>query len=145
MHGDFSLLAYCWETLFFSGKFEMQERADKFLVANPKLPHYLDADHLLARANRFNSEPVFRRLVQMCLLYDQDDYEKTRFFEGLLVCQCEKGNPVSSGATLDYAKQNGISIGADAMEYYLELKEDVKNSKGSGFLSRFLGKETTKK
>ena len=36
-HGDVTVLASCWETMFFSNRFEMQQRADTFLKENVKV------------------------------------------------------------------------------------------------------------
>ena len=36
-HGDFTVLGSCWETMFFSPRFEMQQRADTFLKDNAKV------------------------------------------------------------------------------------------------------------
>ena len=36
-HGDLTVLASCWETMFFSTRFEMQQRADSFLKENVKV------------------------------------------------------------------------------------------------------------
>lgn len=54
-----------------------------------QIAHYLDPDHLLGRAHRSGNESVFRRLIEIALTHNLDDYEKTRFFEGLLVFQCK--------------------------------------------------------
>ena len=54
-----------------------------------QIVHSLDPDHLLGRAHRSRNESNFRRLIEIALTHDLDDYEKTRFFEGLLVFQCE--------------------------------------------------------
>ena len=108
-HGDLTVLASCWETMFFSTRFELQQRAAAFLKENVKVGHILlnsviplnmespnlqivhslDPDHLLGRAHRSRNESNFRRLIEIALTHDLDDYEKTRFFEGLLVFQCK--------------------------------------------------------
>ena len=36
-HGDLTVLASCWETMFFSTRFEIQQRADNFLKENVKV------------------------------------------------------------------------------------------------------------
>ena len=36
-HGDLTVLVSCWETMFFSTRFEMQQRADTFLKENVKV------------------------------------------------------------------------------------------------------------
>ena len=40
-HGDLTVLASCWETMFFSTRFELQQRAAAFLKENVKVGHIL--------------------------------------------------------------------------------------------------------
>ena len=40
-HGDLTVLASCWETMFFSTRFELQQRAAAFLKENVKVGHFL--------------------------------------------------------------------------------------------------------
>ena len=54
-----------------------------------QIAHFIDPDHFLGRAHRSGNESVFRRLIEIALTHNLDDYEKTRFFEGLLVFQCK--------------------------------------------------------
>ena len=40
-HGDLTVLASCWETMFFSTRFELQQRAAAFLKENVKVGQFL--------------------------------------------------------------------------------------------------------
>ena len=43
-HGDFTVLASCWETMFFSTRFDMQQRASTFLKENVKVSVLLNGE-----------------------------------------------------------------------------------------------------
>lgn len=86
---DSSILVLYWEALFFSDKFRMQEMAETFLFEHPEVARNLDADHILSRASDVTDDRVFRQLIEICMRFDLDDYNKTRAFEGLLLHQCE--------------------------------------------------------
>ncbi len=49
----------------------------------------MDVDRALRQADLSDDGDVFRRLLEICLRYDLDDYHKTRALEGLLIYQCE--------------------------------------------------------
>lgn len=51
-HGDFSVLLHYWETLFFSGRFDDEQRAEEFLKNNPAAPRHIDFDSLITKADR---------------------------------------------------------------------------------------------
>ena len=86
---DFSWLRLMWEALFFSSDFELQQKSDDLLTKFPSLPANLDVDAMLVRASKINDEQVYRRILEVCLQNELDHYEKTRAYEGLLVCQCK--------------------------------------------------------
>ena len=43
----------------------------------------------MSRAFRYSDEKLFRNLVELCLQFDLDNYEKSRALEGLLLFQCK--------------------------------------------------------
>jgi hypothetical protein len=86
---NFFFQALYWETFFFSEEYKYQSFADNFLAEHPKLPRYLDMDHLLDRAVRYQQESFFRQLLEISLKFDLEEYEKIRALESLLVFQCK--------------------------------------------------------
>jgi hypothetical protein len=139
LHADYSVLVLFWETLFFSSKFSTQQLSEEFFQEHPKVTRHIDVDRVLARANRQKDEGRFRKLVEISLQYDLEDYEKTRAFEGLLVYQCERGLFQGATTTLQSAKNLNVSVGADAMTIYTDLQRDLKNPKEYGIFSQITG------
>ncbi len=89
VHDNFELLGQCWETYFFSSEFKHQKKAEDMFDEIPNLPRYLDFDQLIGRAARFGDEAFFRKLLEIALKFDLDQYEKCRTLESLLVLQCK--------------------------------------------------------
>ena len=54
-----------------------------------QLPRHLDYDHLQSRAQKYERENYFNKLLEISLQFDLGDYEKSMSFDGLVVFYCE--------------------------------------------------------
>ena len=88
-HDNYDLRSLYWETFFFSDKFNHQSYADEMFQENPQLPRHLDYDHLQSRAQKYERENYFNKLLEISLQFDLGDYEKSMSFDGLVVFYCE--------------------------------------------------------
>ena len=88
-HDNYDLQAVFWETYFFSDNFNHQTFAEQILQQNPQLPRHLDYDHLLTRAKEYEKETYFRKLLEISLQFDLDEYEQSKSFDSLLVFYCK--------------------------------------------------------
>ena len=52
---------------------------------HPQLPRNLDYDHLLKRAEIYDTENYPRKLLEIALEFDLDDYEKQKAMEQVLI------------------------------------------------------------
>ena len=88
-HDNYDLRSLYWETFFFSDKFNHQSYADEMFQENPQLPRHLDYDHLQSRAQKYERENYFNKLLEISLQFDLGDYEKSLSFDGLIVFYCK--------------------------------------------------------
>lgn len=88
-HDHFYLLALYWETFFFNDEFTNQTFSDQIIQENARLPRYLNFDHLVARAVKYEKESFFRKLLEISLQFDLPNHAKSRALEGLLIYQCK--------------------------------------------------------
>ena len=88
-HENYDLRAIYWETYFFSDKFHHQAYAEEMFQKNPQLPRHLDYDHLLVRAQKYEKESYFRKLLEISLQFDLGEYEQSMSFDNLLIFYCK--------------------------------------------------------
>ena len=88
-HENYDLRAIYWETYFFSDKFHHQAYAEEMFQQNPQLPRHLDYDHLLVRAQKYEKESYFRKLLEISLQFDLGEYEQSISFDNLLIFYCK--------------------------------------------------------
>ena len=84
-HGNYDLRSLIWETYFFSTEFKHQVYAMEMFQELPQLPRHLNFDHLLKRAGIYKQENYYRKLLEIALKFDLDDYEKKQSLEHVLI------------------------------------------------------------
>ena len=89
-YDDHSVSGIYWEALFFSGVFDLQQKAEAYVKSRPKMASGLDIDKLVARATRAGSVELLTSLMELTLQLDMEEYDKSRAFEGVIVKHCEK-------------------------------------------------------
>ena len=88
-HEEFELQLLFWETHFFSSEFKHHAYAEELFQLNPRLPRYLNFEHLLAKADKYGVESIYRRLLEITLQFDLDSHQKKLALSYLLLYQCE--------------------------------------------------------
>ncbi len=101
-----------WEALFFTAaanprNYAASQRAENFLLNNSSVAFHLDIDRCIGRANKLNTEEVYRDLLEICLRFDLE-YEKQRAFEALLMFQCQRGLLETARATFNSSQDHGV-------------------------------------
>merc|ERR1719376_185940 len=144
---DYRLLLLYWETLFFSPSYSHQFKANEFLDSNPRVARNIDVDLILHRAveeadsqahkGGGAGEDFIRKILEICLRHDLDMYNKSRVVETLLVYQCDSGNYKRACETVKTADNLEISIGADAMKIFFDMKASRSKTGFSFFESVF--------
>jgi len=123
-HRDVYFLLALWEGLFFSPKFESQEKAENMLEELPQLVKFLNIDPVITRAQQYNREELFRRIMELTLRHNATAYNKSRSFEALLAFQTEVGNLAAGERTIKSAKTLDIRITADYLHDFLRVKQE---------------------
>eukprot|EP00095_Tigriopus_kingsejongensis_P007695 maker-scaffold142_size315517-snap-gene-0.16 protein:Tk07695 transcript:maker-scaffold142_size315517-snap-gene-0.16-mRNA-1 annotation:"orotidine 5 -phosphate decarboxylase" len=135
---DYSIAVLFWEGMFFSASFHQQKISEDFFMEHSSaIRKQFDIDHILGRGVRYQSEDIFRRILELTLKHDLGVYEKSKAFEALLVHQSEYGNLFGAKSTLGSANDLRIPIGADAMTIYLLNLAEKEQSRNAGVLSVF--------
>jgi len=131
----FVLLSF-WEALFFSNKFESQQKAEKIMDDFPQLVGLVDIDSVIARASRFNKEDIFRRLLELNLRHEKTTttYHKSRSFEALLANQTKYSKVEAGEQTIKTAKTMNIRITADYLLDFMALKKSSDLTASTSFL-----------
>eukprot|EP00088_Acartia_fossae_P023742 TRINITY_DN2474_c0_g1_i3.p1 TRINITY_DN2474_c0_g1~~TRINITY_DN2474_c0_g1_i3.p1 ORF type:complete len:769 (+),score=96.59 TRINITY_DN2474_c0_g1_i3:33-2339(+) len=137
-HRDVYLLLALWEALFFSTKFEHQEKADKLVEELPQLVQFMKIEPVIERAEKYGKEELFRKLIEVNLSHNGTDYNKSRSFEALLNYLTLHGRVKAGYNTINTAKALNIRITSDYMADFLEMcKARPPIGQTQGFLDVF--------
>jgi len=136
-HRDVYLLLTFWEALFFSTSYEHQTAADKLLEELPQLVQYMQIDSVVSRAEKYQTESYFRKLIELNLKYNGSDYNKSRSFEALLRFLTQNERLKAGDETIKVAKALNIRITADYMTDFLEMRKTKPLTSGSSIFNAF--------
>ena len=128
MYQDYSILCLYFETLYFSKEPHSHTRGEEIIHQYPFLPRCLDVDAIIRIAMNSHNDRLFFKVLQFCLRFDFDDYVKSKVMEKWILHHCEKGNSEGlrkANELIIKAKELGIPVSADALQYCLELNNNL--------------------
>jgi len=142
-HNDVYLLLTYWEALFFSTKYDHQLLADQLIEEIPQLVSAMSIDSVITRANSYDKEDIFRKLIELILRNNGSDYNKSRSFEALLGYLIKHRRVQAGEVTIRTAKSMNIRITTDYQVDFLKLKKENTSTLTGVFnsISRMLYKK----
>ncbi|XP_023339835.1 uncharacterized protein LOC111710052 [Eurytemora carolleeae] len=94
-------------------------------------------DPVLSRAVKYDREDLFRRLLELNLRHDSTAYHKSRTFESLLAFQTKHRNTAGGEQTIKTAKSLDITITADFLQEFVNLKKTIEEEKTQNSFTKF--------